>query len=155
MPTLNKVMGMAKRKASRKKAAKVAEEVPKGSKTEFKLAVAILIFGTATAFSAIYKLGNITILLEGRVRYPNPSRRTSSGERLNNLRDKPVLNQMCSGSIVWPSMRACQACNRGSKRTSVRLTVNGVHWKSPPGRHFTLTTEGRLCRTDSIGRAGS
>jgi len=55
---------MAKRKTVKAaKLKKTVEKEPKQNQTDFKLALAILIFGAATAFSAVYKLGNITILL--------------------------------------------------------------------------------------------
>jgi len=55
---------VAKRKAAKaSKTLKNQNAEPKGNPNEFKLALAILIFGTATAVSAIYKAGNLTILL--------------------------------------------------------------------------------------------
>ena len=52
---------MARKRA---KKAKAAIPAPKESASDMKLAVAILVFGLATAFSAIYKVGSqITILL--------------------------------------------------------------------------------------------
>jgi hypothetical protein len=52
---------LARRRA---KKAKPAKPAPQKSASDTKLAVAILVFGMATALSAIYKLGSqITILL--------------------------------------------------------------------------------------------
>ncbi|MEM5814312.1 MAG: hypothetical protein QXD77_00660 [Candidatus Aenigmatarchaeota archaeon] len=54
---------MAKRKTAKAKAVKrKAVKAPKEGLSEFKLALVVLIFGAATAFSAVYHLGNITIL---------------------------------------------------------------------------------------------
>jgi hypothetical protein len=66
-------MLMAKRKVARAKAIKVvraartravkeAKPIPTENMSDLKLALVVLIFGAATAFSAVYKLGNITIL---------------------------------------------------------------------------------------------
>jgi hypothetical protein len=58
------VVLVAKRKTAKaSKNVKTLKEEPKENPNEFKLALAILIFGTATAASAIYKAGNLTILL--------------------------------------------------------------------------------------------
>ena len=58
------VVLVAKRKTAKAaKNVKTLKAEPKENPNEFKLALAILIFGTATAVSAIYKTGNMTILL--------------------------------------------------------------------------------------------
>lgn len=70
---------MARRKRARRKKARRARvkrakvrrarakarraKVSKKEIGDLKLALVILVFGVATAFSAVYKLGNITILL--------------------------------------------------------------------------------------------
>jgi len=55
---------MVKRKrAKRVRAVRRKKRTLKAEIRETKLALAILIFGIATAASAVYKLGNITILL--------------------------------------------------------------------------------------------
>jgi len=56
-----KPVKVAKVKAVKGKAVK-AVKAPKEGLSEFKLALVVLIFGAATAFSSVYKLGNITIL---------------------------------------------------------------------------------------------
>ena len=56
---------MAKRKAvkaAKPAKEKIVENKPKKQDSNFKLALVVLIFGTLTAFSAVYKMGNITIL---------------------------------------------------------------------------------------------
>jgi hypothetical protein len=53
---------VAKRKTARAKRAKAEKATPKKDASDMKLAIAILIFGLATAYTAIYKMGSITIL---------------------------------------------------------------------------------------------
>lgn len=60
---------MAKKKAAKVAKVKVvkgkaekAVKAPKEDMSDLKMALVVLIFGAATAFSAVYKLGNITIL---------------------------------------------------------------------------------------------